>query len=93
MTIRIDFLTLGQEHEDGREESWIPTGFQVFYYQRLDDGYVNEDMYTLHVHFEGHKKWSTFAGITKDMVEVLVNELRDREVPEEGTFSQNILGY
>ena len=91
MTIRIDFLTLGQEHEDGREEAWIPTGFQVYYYEQ--DRYVNESMYSLYVHFEGHKKWSTFAGITRDMVEILVKELRDREVPEEGTFSQNILGY
>lgn len=92
MTIRINFLTLSQEHEDGREESWVPTGFQVDHYW-TDDGGVNEDYYSLYVHFEGHKKWSEFAGITQDMVEILVNELRDREVPEEGTFSQSILGY
>ena len=91
MTIRIDFLTLGQEHEGGREEAWVPTGFQAFYYER-DDGYVNEDMFTLHVHFEGHKKWSTFAGLTRDMLEILLKELKDREVPEEGNFSEYILG-
>lgn len=89
MTIRIDFLNLIQDHEDGREEVWVPTAFQAFYYER--DRYVNEDMFTVHIHFEGHKKWSTFAGLTRDMATILVKELKDREVSEEGNFSEYLL--
>jgi len=89
MTIKINFLTLEQEHEDGREERLVPLCFQAYYYER--GNYINESMYSLHVHFEGHNRWSSFKGLTRDMLAVLLKELKDREVPEEGTFSEVIL--